>query len=268
MHLSTSSLSTLPCVFLLLRRLCLYSLLRFFFEVKCATIAELEPQLASYRAACTVVDLILLAKRRTADPQQAGEALGRAVGVFMDAHRAAYGARFLRPKRHWLMDIPAQIVRDRCSIDAFVVERQHLMVKHVADHIDNTTTFERSVMGSVCSVVFSGDGFPNDGLQGRTAMWPGMPGVRVGDKMLTFGLTVCTDDFVTRGGDVGKVVAVAQDCTSLYAVVETLSCTRNVTSFAQVHQPSGSHEIWAAAELEQCVTWWQEPDGQWVVLRM
>ena len=35
----------------------------------------------------------------------------------------------IKPKHHWLMHVPQQIARDNAVIDAFVIERQHLLVK-------------------------------------------------------------------------------------------------------------------------------------------
>eukprot|EP00974_Lingulodinium_polyedra_P045137 4329648-Lingulodinium_polyedra.AAC.1 len=41
----------------------------------------------------------------------------------------AYGAAFVKPTHHWLLDIPAQLHRDGPVLDAFVVERTRVVVK-------------------------------------------------------------------------------------------------------------------------------------------
>lgn len=46
----------------------------------------------------------------------------------------AHGIRHILPKHHWMLDIPAQLVRDGLIADAFVIERQHLTVKVCARH--------------------------------------------------------------------------------------------------------------------------------------
>ncbi len=34
-----------------------------------------------------------------------------------------------KPKHHWLLNVPAQIAKDNVVLDAFVIERQHVLVK-------------------------------------------------------------------------------------------------------------------------------------------
>jgi len=40
-----------------------------------------------------------------------------------------YGIAHIKPKHHWLMHIPSQLEKHQAILDAFVVERQHLLVK-------------------------------------------------------------------------------------------------------------------------------------------
>ena len=52
-----------------------------------------------------------------------------------------------------MLDTPAQFLKDSVVLDAFVIERTHLAVKAIAEHVDNTRAFERSVLcGMLCSL--------------------------------------------------------------------------------------------------------------------
>ena len=86
-------------------------------------------------------------------------------------HQIAYGSVCIKPKHHWMMDIPAQLVRDQCVIDAFIIERTHLVVKGIADNVRNTSCFEQSVLSGVTTRAFENAAVAKagDGLVGRCA---------------------------------------------------------------------------------------------------
>lgn len=154
----------------------LYGLVRFFFEAHVPREAALEAKRLSFDAACKVLDLILIAKRGLASPRAAAGPLLEACRAHLQLHKAAYGSWFIKPKHHWLLDIPPQMHRDNLIIDAFVIERNHLVVKAVAENVRNTSTFERSVLAGMLNAQFrkasdamtgSADGSPLTSLHGR-----------------------------------------------------------------------------------------------------
>ena len=51
-----------------------------------------------------------------------------------------------------MFDVADQWKTHSIVIDAFVVERLHLRVKHVAEHVRNTSTFERSCLASLINL--------------------------------------------------------------------------------------------------------------------
>ena len=82
-------------------------------------------------------------------------------------------------------------------LDTFVIERSHLKVKAVADGVDNTNRYERSVLAGVLNVTFKNEtasstwchallGHPND-LGGNTFS---------SKKMRIYGLAVEARDIV------------------------------------------------------------------------
>ena len=152
----------------------------------------------------------------------------------MRLHQEAYGTVLLKPKHHWLLDIPTQLRRDGMVLDAFVIERQHLMVKGVAEHVRNTALYEVSVCSSVLSLQLqeTDDDALFDGLIGRTSRLEGFPKAVVANS-LTFGCTVIrVGELITRAPDAGFVVACAVEGTALFVIVALTVKVADVTPTA------------------------------------
>ena len=132
----------------------LYGLLRFFFDIHVPREAATQAKRSSFEAACQILDLILLAKRGVSSVSDSSGALMGACIEHLRLHKAAYGTRHLKPKNHWLLDIPPQMSKNDVVLDAFVIERNHLLVKHVAENIRNTVCFERSVLSGAMNAQF------------------------------------------------------------------------------------------------------------------
>lgn len=170
----------------------LQGLLRHFVETQVAPAAELEAPRASFAAACRCLDLLLSAKRGALPSHEAAARLESASAEFLELHKMAYGTRHIKPKHHWAMDLPAQLRRDRCVLDAFIIERIHLQVKGIAEHVKNTQVYERSVMAGICNLQERrlATAFGESGLEGRQAEWPAALGVLVANRMNHNGLKV------------------------------------------------------------------------------
>jgi hypothetical protein len=110
----------------------LYGLLRHFIEVNGDITPENAAPWASFEALCHCIDLILAAKRRVATPEAVGPQLKAAHVRHLVLHMEAYGTRGVKPKHHWQLDTASQLARDKCVLDAFVIERIHLQVKAAA----------------------------------------------------------------------------------------------------------------------------------------
>ena len=91
-----------------------YGLVRHFVEHRLAPATDDDTKkcLESFKALCQAVDIILLAKRGLASVDVASDSLAVALARFSRLHRAAYGDDNIRPKHHWLLDIPPQLKRD------------------------------------------------------------------------------------------------------------------------------------------------------------
>ena len=125
--------------------LALYGMLRCFVETQVPQDAATVNARRSFFAACDVVDAILVVKNQNEGYRAVADALQSLAEKHMAAHVAAYGTEFLKPKSHWSFDIAVQAARDYRIFDAFALERMHLRVKRVSQHVKNTTAYERSV---------------------------------------------------------------------------------------------------------------------------
>ncbi len=247
----------------------LYGLLWHFFETRVGDRPEVRAEHTSFKAACHVMDLILQAKRCLARPAEAAVQLEAAIGAQLRLHIAAYGTDHVKPKHHWLLDVPAQMQRDGCVLDAFIIERTHLTVKGIAEHVKNTHDFERAVMRGVTTMAFQSAATATygDSLLGKVAVLPGYPSVLVADRMKLFTLQIAIDDVILRGESAGIVIACACEGGVLFAIVETMVRITRESSHASAFKPTGVHEVWLASEVEHCIAWYGRPDGSWVVIR-
>ena len=194
-----------------------------------------------------------------------------AISHFCRLHQIAYGSGYIKPKHHWMMDIPRQLVRDRCVLDAFVIERTHQVVKGIATHVDNTHLYERSVLAGVTTKAFqaSDDKLAAvDGLMGRTRGLPGCPGALVSKKLRIFGTEIAMDDVVSQGEAVGIVFACALEVGELLLLVDVMRPLRQNLSHSSIYAPVGERSVWRDNSVSRCVAWTAHPDGTFKVVRM
>lgn len=188
---------------------------------------------------------------------------------FADLHKKAYGTQHIKPKHHWMLDIPSQMRRDGLVLDAFVIERQHLTVKGVAEHVRNTSNFEASCLASLLTVqVHNAQEFEAvDRLIGRAGRLEGHPGALIADKLAIHSFQVRVDDIVLRGPQAGIVMACCCEASALYVFVTPLLEQTAVTQHAATFRRTGHLDVWRAADLRLSLAWRCEADGSLLVLR-
>ncbi len=186
---------------------------------------------------------------------------------FLLKHQVAYGSELLKPKHHWMLDIAQQVSRDRGVLDAFVIERQHLLVKQVAEHVRNLRDYERSVLASVVTVQLqrARDLVLGDRLLGATNGLCEMPNVLVSTKLQVFGFVVAAGDVILRGREAGIVVAGARDGAELFLFVEPLAKLGDATHSLRFRRSLGL-AVWRPRDVRQSPAWRAEPDGSLLVL--
>lgn len=246
--------------------LSLYGLLRYVVAVMVPRLPELVAQLASFDAACGVLDVILAAKRGELGIDEAAAVLRTRLQRHMELHVAAYGVAGVRPKHHWMLDIPAQLIRDRMILDTFVVERGHLRVKAVADGVDNTRRFERSVLAGVLNASFgsSAERYSPHALPGATCIGQN---IFVAKAMRVHGMSVAVGDLVGWGEKVGRVESCLAIDGILCIAVDSLRPAPNGTPHWRYWHSVGDSEMWLAASVQLCLAWKPAERGFVLVLR-
>ena len=243
-----------------------YGLLRLFVESKLSGIPGLSSNVQSFKACCKMLDFMLSAKTSTMPIHHAADMLEQATCDFMRLHVGAYGTRMVRPKHHWQMDVPQQLRRDRVVLDAFVIERTHLSVKRLAEHIKNTSTYERSLVSSLLIVQLEAgrsDQATGPRLIGVTANLPGTL-VRVADKLTIWSIEISVKDVVVRlsGGDPAVVVACCELPDGTVAcLVSELRSVGAATDHAGKFLDTGRLVCWSARYVKLCRAWRYQPDG-------
>ena len=251
-------------------QLAVYSLLRHFADVHVAHLPELAEEYVSFKAACDVVDLFLLAKRGRIPMREAGERLYQAMGHHLRTHKQCYGDSHITPKYHWLLDCCGQVAKDPFVIDCFVVERLHLRVKHVADPIKNTVNFERSVLAGLMNTQIEALRRKCfcDGLRGPSSQYPGVVGALVADKMDCKSQRITVGDLVFYENSVGFVLACVDVGGNLYCMVEVWDLIGNVSTYGQRWATSDVIQMWPSEHVQCASAWKMEGVAGLVALRL
>lgn len=247
----------------------LYGLLRHFIETRVGSPEDLSAKRTSFDAVCLCLDLILMAKRGLASCREVAPRLLQASCRHLQLHIAAYGDSHIKPKHHWALDIAEQLRAHDCVLDAFIIERIHLQVKAVAEHVRNTARFERSVLSGVLNNQIRRARQASDvaGLRGPTAYLADCAGVLVADRLQCLALEVAVGDIVFRGGAAGQVLACCLAGPDLCVLVQMLVRIAAVSEHSATWQASADREAWLATEVEQCLAWRSAADGRVLVLR-
>jgi hypothetical protein len=201
--------------------------------------------------------LILLAKAGLVEVAEAAARLAVLCPAFLDAHVSAYGRDYLRPKHRWLVDIGSQLARDRQVIDCFIVERQHLAVKAVAEHVDNLSSYEETVGASLLHTMCRSarDFRVGAALLGQSSTSRELPGVLLARKLQIFGDTFSVGDVVMRAGQAAEVLACAQEVGQLFLVVRPLALVAELSSHSFRASRTDRLVAWSAAESRSVLAW-------------
>ncbi len=246
----------------------LYGMLRCFFALKHNGNDSYRQQINCFFLLCAALDLLLAMKFgiRKIDAGSVGE-LQAMLSRHLHHHIAIYGERYIRPKHHWLLDCPGQFLRDMLILDAFVIERSHLQIKTLAEHVDNTITYERSVLSSLfCSTFQQGEDL-GDRLIGRTAVLPGTAAV-LADRCTVLGCDFAVDELVVHGGTVAQLKAVALEADELIFVVQPLRPVGTALHKSGMYEVGPDVLVWPAQAVAHALAWRRRTDAQFfVVLR-
>jgi len=185
------------------------------------------------------------------------------------SHKEAYGTKLLKPKHHWMMDLGPQVRRDQKVVDAFVVERQHLLVKSVSEAVKNTSDFEVSVLSSlVHAQIRSARNLKlSNGLLGQTTRLQELPAVTLSRKVTVYGFVIAEGDVVLRAHEVATVVACASEEATLFLFVAPMLVIGRPTEHSLKCRRRPGLAVWQALDVKQCTAWRDDPDGVLVLAR-
>ena len=210
-------------------------------------------------------DLIVAAKRGLLAIGECADQFEQAYQDFLRLHQECYGSSHIKPKHHWAMDLPQQWRQDRMVLDAFVIERGHLLIKSISEPVKNTTQFETSVLASATVVQLRAarELKLGDGLRGRTKR---LEQYLVSNSLDVQGFTVTAADIVMKGRDVGAVVACATDASGLYLIVEPMDALGCVSPHACKFRRTDQLALWGALDVVLAHAWLDDPDGSVLVV--
>ena len=245
--------------------LSMYGLLRNFVRTRIDNDRDdLKPKLDSFFACCRVVDTFLLLKRGQIKMDAAVERLEKAMVDHMRMHKAAHGTEHIKPKHHWMFDVLERFRRDilyfmgvrkedlmNFVVDAFFLERSHLICKDAAENVDNTRRYERSVLAGVlnkqCSALQTLVPDSVHLLDHVTAPMPGFPLARVADNMQCDGTYISVGDVVLQGDHcAGVVLACVQEGDAFFIVADVMVLVEQITPESATWQRDETQAVWAA----------------------
>ena len=255
--------------------LTLYSLLRHRFETEVGEVETLRLERASFDAACQLVDVFMMTRRGVIDLGRAASEVRIAARAHLVAHKAAYGDDGIVPKDHWPFDVAETFERDSAKpqrtwhvFDALVMERLHLRVKGLVEHIDDPSRFERTLLAGSSNEQIRrlNIGQRQGGLQGRThqdgtTFWA--------TDVSVWGMSISVGDIVWMGDLCGEVAACAldsRDGTHLLAV-EMLDVTARVSQHSVRVTHSGRFRMLPVQDCNQAAAWYNaEGDEKGLVI--
>ena len=170
---------------------------------------------------------------------------------------------------HWTWDVIRQIRKQGIVLDAYIIERLHLRAKATADPVENTSTYERSVLRKLVHCHFEDFQFNELGsLVGPCGELPGFPGVILADKATFCGMHMSVGEIIFRGDSVGRVAACVEEEGTILVVVEALDRMddRNLPNSVRVRR-TGRTAVWKITDVQPAEAWYRD-GGYEVVLRI
>lgn len=221
---------------------------------------ELGEHLNAFQESCKVVDLIMLLKKGHADSNHRRvllERLRNAVDRMIAAQKRATGTEDIRPKHHRMTHIANQIENVGFVVDAFIIERLHLLAKEVLGMTHNDTAFEASLLKACCmKQIAQLKQTVLTGLIGRTTPLRGFPGAVVAQRLRYSGMDVSVGDIVVRDSVVARVAACAAEGSHTYVIAEVWQEVSIVDPHSRRWRLSGDTQPWPAEEIEQAIAWY------------
>ncbi len=254
----------------------LYVLLRHFIlavvvPAAAAMEVDLRAEIGVFLAYCTVIDCIMKLKKGYASEPDA-ELLIRQLEATLDRamelQMHVFGPASFRPKHHRMQHIANQIRDFGVVIDAFIIERLHLVLKDVLKNVHNPHIFETSLLRNCMArqIKALNDHAAVYGLVGKTAPLDACPGATAAQDMRFCGMRLASGDVVLRAGVAGEITLCATEGDRCFVIVNVWSEAGVVTAYSRRWQKTDSHQAWPAEDVEPCLAWYTEEGGSIIAL--
>lgn len=123
-----------------------YTCLRAWLIINIKDLTHVRKEVDSYMALAAVLDVLIGLRKNKQHPRD----LSKAIGIYVNLHKRAYGSTLWVPKYHYLQHLPEMIERQKCTVGCFVHERKHRIAKRYAENLRHVNdSFEESVMKDV-----------------------------------------------------------------------------------------------------------------------
>lgn len=236
--------------------LCVYGMLRHWVLVELDGEDAMSAEVVSFNACCDVVDIMLLAKQGKVALREAARLLRSAVSRFFEAHLACYGEEHIKPKHHWLFDIAEQWLEHFFVVDAFLIEKEHLVARAIADRTDNTLIFEQTTLAGILnsqvgSLLAMG---PQAELLGEAVPLPGFDAI-VADNVTIDGVKYSVGDIVFHSATPGRIVACAQEGDDLFLIVDALALSVPLSVHSAIYAFDGRRVAYNARQVSLALAW-------------
>ena len=251
----------------------LYSLLRHFVEVRVRDITKIRREVEIFLLTCQAIDILLAAKKRRVTVKEAGAELLGTLQVHMRLRTEHFGSRNITPKFHWAFDIAECMMADGFLVDAFALERVHLRVKAVANHIKNTRSYESSLLAGATTSHLNNcsdkEGWASgEVLVGKLTTVREAPGIIAAETATYFGETFAVGTMVCRGEELGVVRACLRDANDCALIVQKVQVVSKLSSHSfKYTMGDATNCVWRMCEAVNCIAWQQAgEDGVAIIL--
>ena len=228
---------------------------------------DLTAELDAFRAACKVVDLIMLIKRGHAFASGNLEALvaeqQTATDQMIQLHIAAYGIDGIKPKHHRMQHIGPQILRDGMVLDCFIIERLHLVARDILGNVRNPIDAEASILKMFCVKHMNAMRETSlCGLIGPSVPLQDFPNAQVAKRIKFCGMDISVGDVVLRSDVAAIVSGCALDSGNAFLIVDPWQVISGYVGRARKWRRSlgGDPEVWPVIEVEVALAWYAEGD--------
>ena len=187
---------------------------------------------------------------------------------FMALHVRNYGEPHTKPKHHWLLHIWKQLLRDRCVLNSFVVERLVRRTRTTCKNLCCTKRFEKSGAQSIFVRSLHHEcGDSCERMLGRII--PSRSGIPTTLRATNeFDVRISSGDVVLAGGHFAEVqFFIKKGEEPIVAMLELYNVV-SVRQIGSVVRPAGVRKTFRLGNLAPAIAWLRLPDGDLAVVHV